>query len=81
MSDSDSSPDNTTDSAKASAQHQQKADAVQTSARQYDRSGLYPKEGKPFRIWALLGWNIAIIVLIAIASALLNIWLLPDGAA
>jgi hypothetical protein len=81
MSDSDSLHDDTTDLAKASAQPQAVVDAVQTSGRQYDRSGLYPKDGEPFRLWMLLGWNIAIIVVIAIAAALLNIWLLPAGAA
>ena len=44
--------------------------------REYDKSGFYPENGKPFRIWALLGWNILIIVVIAAASAALNFILL-----
>ncbi len=41
-------------------------------AREYDRTGFYPPEGKKFRIWALLGWNVAIIVLFAIVAAIIN---------
>lgn len=45
--------------------------------REYDRSGLYPAGGgKAFRIWALLGWLAAVIVVLAGISALLNILLL-----
>lgn len=47
-----------------------------TPAREYDRTGFYPENGKPFRIWALLGWNLGVIVLIAIAAAVLNFVLL-----
>ena len=46
------------------------------SERQYDRSGFYPGEGKAFRIWALLGWLTAVVVLLAGVSALLNFVLL-----
>ena len=54
-----------------------------TEPRQYDRTGFYPRdgEGKPFRVWALLGWNLLVVVLIAIAAAVLNLLLLPPGAA
>lgn len=45
--------------------------------REYDKTGFYPENGKPFRIWALLGWNLAIIVVIACAAAALNFILLP----
>lgn len=44
--------------------------------REYDKSGFYPEGGKPFRIWALLGWNLAIVVALAIAAAVLNFVLL-----
>lgn len=49
--------------------------------REYDRTGFYPAEGKKFRIWALLGWNVLVIVLVAVAAAILNFMLLPAGAA
>jgi hypothetical protein len=45
--------------------------------REYDKSGFYPENGKPFRIWALLGWNLLVIALIAVAAAVLNFVLLP----
>jgi hypothetical protein len=48
--------------------------------REYDSTGFYPAEGKKFRIWALLGWNLLVIVLIAVAAAVLNNLLLPAGA-
>ena len=41
--------------------------------REYERSGLYPEQGKAFRIWALLAWLAGIIVILAGVSALLNI--------
>lgn len=46
--------------------------------REYDKSGFYPEKGKPFRIWALLGWNLLVIALIALASAALNFILLDQ---
>jgi hypothetical protein len=47
--------------------------------REYEKSGLYPANGKPFRLWALLGWLTALIVVLAAVSALLNFLVL--GAA
>jgi hypothetical protein len=44
--------------------------------REYEQSGLYPAQGKPFRLWALLGWLSLLIVVLAGVSALLNILLL-----
>ena len=44
--------------------------------RKYDRSGFYPEDGKAFRVWALLGWLLGVVVLLAGASALLNFMLL-----
>lgn len=46
------------------------------ATREYDTTGFYPAQGKPFRIWGLLFWNIVVIVLVAIASAVLNFVLL-----
>lgn len=43
-----------------------------TEAREYEKSGLYPENGKPFRILALLGWLGAIVVCLAGAAAILN---------
>lgn len=45
--------------------------------RQYEQSGLYPETGKPFRLWALLGWLTLLIGVLAGVAALLNILLLP----
>ena len=44
--------------------------------REYDRSGFYPEDGKAFRVWALLGWLMGVVVFLAVASALLNYLLL-----
>lgn len=44
--------------------------------REYDKSGLYPTQGKAFRIWALLAWLTGVIVVLAAVSALLNFILL-----
>lgn len=40
--------------------------------REYEKSGLYPKNGKPFRLWALLGGLTLVIAMLAGVSALLN---------
>lgn len=47
-------------------------------AREYEKSGCYPENGKPFRVWALLGGLMIVIVVIAGAAALLNFLLLPE---
>lgn len=47
-----------------------------TSQRTYEQSGLYPAEGKAFRLWALLGWLTLVIVGLAVAAAILNIYYL-----
>lgn len=44
--------------------------------REYEKSGCYPAEGKPFRMWALFGWLTALIVVLAGVAALLNFVLL-----
>jgi len=44
--------------------------------REYEKSGFYPDNAKPFRIWALLAWLSGTVVLLAIVSALLNLILL-----
>tara|TARA_R100000700_G_C3037506_1_gene63157 strand:- start:87 stop:251 length:165 start_codon:yes stop_codon:yes gene_type:complete len=40
--------------------------------REYEKSGFYPDNDKPFRIWALLAWLGGTIVFLAAVSALLN---------
>ena len=45
--------------------------------REYEKSGCYPSEGKPFRLWALIGWLTLVIISIAGVAALLNAILLP----
>jgi hypothetical protein len=50
-----------------------------SAEREYEKSGCYPEDGKPFRVWALLGWLTLLIVALAGVAALLNIWLLPEA--
>lgn len=45
-------------------------------AREYEQSGLYPATGKPFRLWALLGWLTLLIIVLAGVSAMLNFLLI-----
>lgn len=40
--------------------------------RAYEKSGMYPPAGKPFRLWALLGWLTLLIAALAGVAALLN---------
>jgi hypothetical protein len=44
--------------------------------RAYEASGCYPAEGKAFRLWALIGWLTLVIVALAAAAAVLNIYFL-----
>lgn len=64
----------------ANDENQPTARPTDAHGREYDRTGFYPAEGKKFRIWALLGWNLLIIALTALAAAVLNNLLLPAGA-
>ncbi len=41
--------------------------------REYEKSGLYPENEKPFRVLALLGWLGGIVVCLAGAAAILDI--------
>lgn len=50
--------------------------ATPGAGRAYERSGCYPAEGKPFRLWALLGWLTLVIVGLGVAAAVLNIYYL-----
>jgi hypothetical protein len=50
-----------------------------SSAREYEQSGCYPEQGKPFRVWALLGGLMLVILALAGAAVLLNFLLLPDA--
>ena len=49
----------------------------QDNEREYELSGLYPENGKAFRVWALLGWLAGIVVFLAGAAAVLDLMLLP----
>ena len=54
------------------------SDEPAASAREYEKSGLYPADGrKPFRLWALLGFLMLVIAFLAGAAALLDILLIP----
>ena len=44
----------------------------QNTSRRYEKSGCYPDQGRPFRLWALLGGLLLVIVVLAAVSALLN---------
>ena len=57
----------------STAENNTPADSTQ---RQYEKSGLYPKEGKPFRLLALLLGLTAVIIFLATAAAVLNFVLL-----
>lgn len=48
----------------------------QEPAREYEKSGLYPKNDKPFRIIALLGVIVGVVVVLAVAAAILDLTLL-----
>jgi hypothetical protein len=48
------------------------------STREYEKSGCYPENGKPFRVWALLGGLMVVIAVLAGVAALLNFLLLPQ---
>jgi hypothetical protein len=50
-----------------------------TATREYEQSGLYPANGKPFRLWALLGGLTLVILALAGVAMLLNFWLLPQA--
>ena len=51
-------------------------DTHSTAEREYEKSGMYPAQGKAFRLWALLGWLSGVIIVLAAVSALLNFVLL-----
>jgi hypothetical protein len=48
----------------------------QQPEREYEKSGLYPDDGKPFRILALLGWLGGIVVVLIVAAAVLDLTML-----
>ena len=47
-----------------------------TPEREYEQSGMYPENGKPFRMFALLGWLAGIVVFMLVAAAVLDLILL-----
>jgi hypothetical protein len=55
---------------------QENLKSTESPEREYEKSGLYPKEGKSFRILALLGWLAVIVVLLAVAAAVLDLTLI-----
>ncbi|MDO8907177.1 MAG: hypothetical protein Q7W55_01625 [Pseudohongiella sp.] len=49
----------------------------QEPGREYEKSGLYPDNNeKPFRIFALLGWIVGIVVVLAVTAAVLDLTLI-----
>ncbi|MBU2098965.1 MAG: hypothetical protein KKD00_09395 [Gammaproteobacteria bacterium] len=48
----------------------------QEPEREYEKSGLYPENDKPFRIVALLGVIAGVVVFLAVAAAVLDLTLL-----
>lgn len=55
---------------------QEKRESNNQSEREYEKSGMYTKEGKSFRILALLGCLAVVVVLLAVAAAVLDLTLL-----
>lgn len=49
-----------------------KTPGTSSEEREYEKSGLYPKGEKPFRIIALLGVLAGVIVFIAVSAAVLD---------
>jgi len=47
-------------------------DPESSDEREYEQSGLYPSEGKSFRIVALLGSLFVVVVLIAVSAFVLD---------
>src|SRR5690606_10306717 len=45
--------------------------------RAYEQSGLYHRNGKPYRVFALLGWRAGVVVFMAVAAAILDLVLRP----
>lgn len=56
---------------------QNSSDSRPAPPREYEKSGLYPENGKPFRLWALLGGLMLVVAVLAGAAALLDILLIP----
>jgi hypothetical protein len=52
------------------------APKTDSNQRVYEQSGCYPADGKQFRLWALLGWLSLVIIGLAAAAAILNIYFL-----
>lgn len=59
-----------------STQHNNDSTGNDKPKREYEQSGLYPENDKPFRIFALLGWLAGIVVFMAVAAAVLDLALL-----
>jgi hypothetical protein len=47
-------------------------DTDKQADREYEKSGMYPKEGKPFRLVALLLGLTGVVIFLAVSAALLN---------
>ncbi len=50
-------------------------DPNDSSSREYEQSGMYPRHGKPFRLGTLLLGLTAVIIMLALTSAVLD-WIL-----
>jgi hypothetical protein len=57
-------------------QNMKPEDTHSAPQREYEKSGMYPAEGKAFRLWALLGWLTGVMIALAAIAALLNFILL-----
>lgn len=49
-----------------------KPDSEEQQKREYEQSGMYPKDGKPFRLVALLLGLTGVVVFLAVSAAVLN---------
>lgn len=52
--------------------NENKTPDTSTEEREYEKSGLYPKGEKPFRLFGLLGFLAGVIVFIAVSAAVLD---------
>ncbi len=62
-----------------SAKPDERPERVPNEPRKYEESGCYPENGKPYRVWALLGGLMFVIVALAGVAVLLNFLLLPTA--
>ena len=56
--------------------NQENRESNNLTEREYEKSGMYTKDGKSFRILALLGSLAIVVILLAVTAAVLDLTLL-----